>query len=399
MSPDAATCTLVNRFYPPNPSITGHAAAELAGFLSAAGIRVTSVSVDGRYSGGVSGSDGSSHGGGEVARVGLPAVCESRRALPRLAGALVEGWALARTLDRGVVIGLTDPPLLNWWLARHCARKKIPWICWSMDLYPDAFASAGLISRDHFIYRGIYDRLRRHPPQHLIALGRGQAAYLRQSPGWNVPTTILPCGIHSETRAPEPPAWHPGPQKIVLGYLGNIGQAHDPQFVSSVMRALNPEKHLLVLSTYGAHTSRLLQEASHHHAVKIVDHVPRHGLGWIDIHLVSLDPGWDHVCVPSKAVSAVCSGAALLGCLTDGNDTWQQLGRAGWRISPTSDLDSAVREWIRSLSPEDLAARKREAESLALHLRRQRDHAFAEIEAAVRNLSRAHRTPRTPVAA
>ena len=383
MSAHHSVCTIVNRNYPPDPGVTGHAAAELASFLTAHGIGVTAVSVAGRYAGGVTGGDG----GSDVARVRVPAIYDGKRALPRLAASLIEGRSLSRGLRDGVVIGMTDPPLLNWWLARHCAKRGLPWICWSMDLYPDAFASAGLVSRGHPLFRRIRDTLRRCRPDHLIALGAAQADFLREALGWDMPYTILPCGIHDEPRGTEPPIWHPGPGKTVLGYLGNIGQAHDPRFVRAVMRALDPDHHLLLLSPYGIHARGLLEEAARHPAVRVVGNLQRGDLGWIDVHLVSLLPQWDHVCVPSKAVSAVCSGSAILACMSDRNDNWRMLGRAGWRIDPGADLDAALRQWAASLTSDAVAARKREAVVLKRELWALRDQSFADIRDVVLNLS------------
>lgn len=383
MSAPRSVCTIVNRHYPPDPGVTGHAAAELARFLSAEGIGVTVASVAGRYAGGVAGGDG----GVDVAQVRVPAIYDGKRSLPRLAASLIEGRSLCRGLRDGVVIGMTDPPLLNWWLARHCAKRGLPWICWSMDLYPDAFASAGLVSRSHPLFRRILDTLRRCRPDHLIALGEAQADFLREVLGWDMSCTMLPCGIHNEPQGMEPP-WHPGPEKTVLGYLGNIGQAHDPAFVTAVMRALDPEKHLLLLSPYGVHARGLLDEAARHPAVRVVGNLPRAELGWIDVHLVSLRPHWDHVCVPSKAVSAVCSGSAILACMSDRNDNWRMLGRAGWRIDPGADLDAALLNWTASLTRDAVDARKREAVALAHGLRARRDRAFADIRRVVLDLSR-----------
>jgi hypothetical protein len=382
MSEHTPACVILNRNYPPDPGVTGHAAAELARFMTESGIRVTAASVAGRYAGGVSGGDG----GADVERIRVPAIYDGKRALPRLIASLIEGRALARLIRSGVVIGMTDPPLLNWWVSRRCASLKLPWICWSMDLYPEAFVSAGLVSDTNPVYRKLRDDLRKHPPDLLIALGEGQADHLREDLGWDVPRIILPCGIHDEARSSAPPAWHSGDERIVFAYLGNIGQAHDPEFVVEVMRALDPARHLMLLAPYGVHAGRLLDEAARHPAVRIVGNVPRNELGWIDVHLATLDPSWDHVCVPSKSVSAVCAGSALLLCASDRNDNWLLLNDACWRIDPHGDLAAAVRAWLAAFTPEALASRKKRATEIARDLIAMRDRAFVDIRDVIRRL-------------
>jgi hypothetical protein len=382
MNEHAPTCIILNRNYPPDPGVTGHAAAELARFLAASDIRVTAASVAGRYAGGVVGGDG----GADVERIRVRSIYDGKCTLPRLIGSLIEGRALAGLIRSGVVIGMTDPPLLNWWIARRCASLKLPWICWSMDLYPEAFVSAGLVARTNPVYRKLRDDLRMHPPDLLIALGEAQADHLREDLGWDVPRIILPCGIHDIARSSAPPAWHPGDDRIVFAYLGNIGQAHDPEFVIEVMRALDPAKHLMLLAPYGVHARRLLDEAACHSAVCTVGHVPREDLGWIDVHLATLDPSWDHVCVPSKSVSAVCAGSALLLCASDRNDNWLLLNDACWRIDPHGDVSAAVSTWLAALTPEALASRKQRASEISNDLIAMRDRAFIDIRDVVRNL-------------
>ena len=62
------------------------------------------------------------------------------------------------------LITLTDPPLLNYWVARLCRRRRIPWIYWSMDLYPEAFAAAGLAKPGGVLYRHFKKELLRSTP-------------------------------------------------------------------------------------------------------------------------------------------------------------------------------------------------------------------------------------------
>ena len=380
------TCVIVNRNYPPDAGITGHSANELAGFLEDNGTTVEVVTVAGRYAGGVSGGDAPIRGRLHH----ISKVYNGKNKVLRLLGSLIEGRRLAKkaiSLRPNVLIGLTDPPLVNYWISKFAARAKLPWIYWSMDLYPEAFAAAGLTSKANWIYRYLADSFRLCPPAHLVALGGRQAEHIQRDLGENIPTSLLPCGIATIHRSPESPSWHPGPGKIVLGYVGNLGEAHDPEFVISVIRALDPDLHGFILAVYGVHAGKITAAVSHLPCVTIVNQVDRADLGWIDIHLTSLKPHWDHICVPSKAVSAVCAGSTLLSCCSEQTDNWQLLRDAGWRIEPGGDYTKLAASWVESLNPESLRQKMNAAAAITGELLGLEQRSFENILAAVVKLT------------
>ena len=149
------------------------------------------------------------------------------------------------------------------------------------------------------------------------------------------------------------------------------------------MNRLDPDKHRMVLSTYGRHGDRLRELGKTHPAVEVVDFVPRHFLKFIDVHLVTLLDEWTHVCVPSKAVSAVCAGSAFMFCGSLTCDIWRILNRAGWYIQTgdgmISDLD---RIWER-IDAEAVESKKAQAVELARVLLNMRNTAFERIASTV----------------
>ena len=371
-------CAIINRNYPPDPGITGQSAAELVGYLEAVGIAVTIITVEGRYAGGVQQCGNTTVG----EHLKVRALYNGKNKLLRLIGTLIEGWRLARLIrcvKPDVIIGMTDPPLLNYWISKSAGAEGIPWISWSMDLYPEAFVAAGLVSSRSFVFRRLANAIQKRPPAHLIALGPAQAKHIQQDFGYQLPFTILPCGVHSMDRSAVAPSWHPGQGKVVFGYVGNMGEAHDPEFVISVMRALDPRKHVMVLAVYGVHGKKCIAAAELFESVRVVNQVSREELGWIDVHVTSLNPKWDHVCVPSKAVSAVCSGGALITCSSDLNDNWILLQDAAWRIPPGCDYSVEIPAIVRSLSSEDLCEKRLRAKNLAEKLQKMRADAFEDV--------------------
>ena len=179
MKRDSGTVVnILNRNYPPCPGITGESAAELAGYLVDRGLLVNIITVDGEYQG----------GGGEVKPAGnvfqIKTFYNGKSKAMRLLSNLYEGFSMVRksgSFSPDVTICMTDPPLLNMWAAMLLRKRK--WILWSMDLYPEAFAAAGLVSKGNLFYKVIDKVVLSNKPSHIISLGPYQNEYLLEKYG------------------------------------------------------------------------------------------------------------------------------------------------------------------------------------------------------------------------
>jgi hypothetical protein len=377
-------CTILNRNYPPDSGITGNSANELAGYLVQAGIDVRVITTGGNYQGGGA-LDAQVHG--TVQTVGH--LYNGKNKILRLFSSFVEGWKMARkavTAESGPILCMTDPPLLNYWVSRKAHRRSIPWIYWAMDLYPEAFRAIGVVKAQNPIYQFLKRRLLQARPAGLIALGPKQAEFIQREYPETIPTVILPCGITQSREAQSRPAWAEGRDKIRFGYAGNIGEAHDERFIMAVIDAINPAAHHFVLCAYGAKAKAVLDYAQGREGVTIVDTVAREHLQLIDVHVVTLIPQWDHVCVPSKAVSAVCEGGSVLMCCSDANDNWALLKDAGWRIDVDADLNADVGKFITQLTDDELQSKRAMARQLSTELLHKKEDAFADIAQMIKSL-------------
>lgn len=375
-------CTILNRNYPPGPGITGNSANELAGYLTSAGCEVHVVTVSGDYGGGGS-MDINVHGTVHA----LKAIYNGKNKLLRLFSSLVEGWKMARkaaSLNQGPLISMTDPPLLNFWVARAAKKKSIPWIYWSMDLYPEAFVASGLVTINNSFYKYIKQQLLQASPSRLIALGPNQSKFIQQDYRDSLEAICLPCGITKSIDPGITPDWAERDGKVVLGYVGNVGEAHDDKFIKAVIDGLNPEKHRFVLVAYGSKSQSVLDYARGREGVIVLHRVEREHLQLIDVHLVTLLPEWDHVCVPSKAVSAVCEGASVLICCSDLNDNWALLKDAAWRID--ANLPNDVGEFIDALTLDAVKLKRGRAKVVSQELLQLKGEAFEQIVSAVKSL-------------
>ena len=374
---------IINRNYPPRTGVTGESACVLARWLQQnLGYRISIVTVRSNYAG----------GGSKLDPVGdvneIASWYDGKRKLLRLCSTFIECFLLvfkARRLRADSTIVMTDPSFLSWWASLLLGKKR-HWGLWSMDLYPEAFVAGNLVTRQNIFYRFLYWIVYRCPPKYLIALGEIQAKYLKDCYRTDIPTAILPCGVYDASELAEPPQWKTdNPDRIILGYCGNLGEAHSVEFLHSVIRNMDPQKFHLVLTVYGAKSESFLAQLGEvPYGVSLIGNVSRPQLGFIDVHLVSLLSRWANVCVPSKAVSAVCSGSSFLFYGIEKCDNWQMLKDAGWLVQQTSDvgqMDAAVAQILNSLTQRELDNKKASAQSIARNLLESETLAFSQIGA------------------
>lgn len=374
-------CVIVNRNYPPRAGMTGSSANELAGYLESRGVRVSIVTQKANYSG----------GGIENKKVHgtiflLRSFYNGKNKLIRLLSSLVEGWFLYRkaiSLNIPTIICMTDPPLLNLWFSISLRRNSFFWIYWSMDLYPDAFASNGLVSRNNIFYQLIYKSLRRKIPDGLISLGSNQSKFIAEKTGVISHQVILPAGIQNFEQNESPPFWAENDQKIVLGYIGNIGEAHNHQFILSAINSIDPDRHKLILSIYGSKADKILEYASDRPGVIVCSHIMPGDLGFIDLQMVSLLPEWDNVCVPSKAFTAISAGSALvLNCSVE-NDIWSLLKEASWHLPVGLESEENFKSLLNGITPESIDEKKQKSKDISNRMEETKSKGFDEVHSMI----------------
>ena len=378
---------IVNRHYPPNPGITGESAWDLAKYLiEKHNTKVHIVHII-----------GNDDGGGQVRQpVGIihslsSIYSGSNKALKQLAGFL-DGYFLLRKAqkisDTAPIICMTSPPLLPFWASMLLKRRH--WALWSMDLFPEAFVAIGMIAEKSFLYRWFLRKTYQNHPTKLIALGQKQADFILEkyqsvtlSPSGRVGEglTILPCGvIFHQTYETELPTWRKvADEKVYFGYCGNLNDAHNEDFLIEFIKAINPEKHHLILALYGKKAEKMLKFAQNRAGITILANVPRSQLNFIDVHLVSLISKYTHLMIPSKAVSAVASGGAMLFCGNPESDNWDMLQTAAWLIREDADLSKQIKDYLADLTHESLLEKKQNARKLNIHLQKMVIDGYEEI--------------------
>lgn len=326
-----ATLALLNRFLPPAPGVTGELLFGLAAALARRlpELRFEAIGTDLGY-----GRPTAAPPGPPLAGVTRLRSLQRRGWSPvRPLATAVDGWRMARRARAAdIVLSLTDPPLLNRWLA-HGLGGRQHWIEWTMDLYPDAFRAA----------LGQTPRPRPHGgrrPDLRLCLGPGQADYLARDGLPPVPHLLMPAGVRPAPRHPAP-ARRDGPVRLV--YAGNLGRAH-PAGALLRLAALLDEGFRLTLSPYGSGAARLRHEMAGHPRIDwaegpLSDAV----LDAADVHVAALGLAWTHLCVPSKAISALCRGKPVLFFGSPDSDVCHWAGAAGWPVGDDTSLAQALR--------------------------------------------------------
>ncbi|KKB47538.1 glycosyltransferase family protein [Parabacteroides gordonii] len=354
---------IINKYGALHPSATGRPVRKLADYLWENGVDVIVLSIHAPYKGQVSQREEKL----PYQTIELPDFYSGKNKWLRLIGNLIDGFRLViysmLLPQHQLKVVLTDPSLINAWavLFRPFYRSKL--VFWTMDLYPEAFASAGLVSCNHPAYRIISSFVYRHVPDFLIALGEQQYRYLcRQYKQSYIPHIVLPCGICPKEEAAEPLWRKANRDKIIFCYAGNIGEAHNDVFLLELIRQLDPEKHLILLRLYGAKAQQVLKEVSAFETVVLLDYIAPAEMQYVDICVASLLPAWNHVCVPSKVVSAICWGIPVLYNANKESEGACMFPEAIWLIPDFTELSDSILTFLNALSAKDILVRKEAAE-------------------------------------
>lgn len=282
---------------------------------------------------------------------------------------LHEGFRLvkkAKNLNIETVITLSNPPLIIAW-ATHLLRNR-NLIYWSFDLYPDAFAADGILKKKSLVYLFFEKITYKISPRGLLALGQSQFDHLKekfQNP--RVKKFLLPCGIHAEHKTEQKPAWY-NENKINIAYVGNIGKAHSAEFLKNFIKLADKYEDIhFFLAIYGYHAKEIKQHVSLNSLQNIhfTDRVAQNEMAYIDIQLVSLNESWTHISVPSKAVSAVCSGSTLWYNGSKASDTWQMFQSCSYY---SGDNEYGIDKILAGLNHKDVKSKKTKAKKIAREL-------------------------------
>jgi len=265
------------------------------------------------------------------------------------------------------VISLTTPPfvgLLGNVAARRCGAHSVQWV---MDLYPDVMVAHGMCRNSGLRHRGL-SMLARHlfrSSQQVWALGDCQQSKIAE----HVPTvdskncpTLLSVPLwrqdldHPEEGTCDPAAiaerraelgWDD--QTFGVMYSGNMGLGHRFEaplaaaalFAAQEANGQSKQRHVRFAFIGGGRRRPEVERGIRDFGLTntvMGNYVPADRLAAnllaADLHLVTLDPDWRGLIVPSKLMNILASGRPVLyaGPADSEIAQWIREGECGWIV-------------------------------------------------------------------
>lgn len=370
---------LVNQFYPPASAPTGKLLADLAMFLAEAGHRVTVITSAGAY-GAVAdaGRDDVNH---RIAIVRLGKGAAHRQNLASKLGDYLLFFIRSSRVLRGldplpdVVVCMTTPPFCGLIGKKFQRSRGVPFVSWCMDLYPEALIAHGLLGTGSPIYRLLrrIARSERHRAASVISLGPDMTAILTRDtpnvteiPVWS--DLRLSAAVEDEARAlRRQRGW--ADDELVFLYSGNMGRAHRVEEFAALARALKSQgsRFRMVFSGNGPSLERW--KKSFGDLFEFIspvagDRIAAHLLSG-DVHLVSQQPQWTGVVVPSKFQAACAVGRPVVfaGPADSAVAEWIRRNDTGWVMPPG---ESSVTAHVAAEVMDDQARRRKADHAIRL---------------------------------
>ena len=350
---------LVNQFFPPAAAPTGILLGDLAAELVRRGHAVSVIASASGYGAGLGAPVPE---GVQLIRVGPDARHRDGPA-SKFADylAFVRGaWReLSRRTRPDALLCLTTPPFVGLLGAQLRKRNGVPFVLWCMDLYPEALAAHGWLRPWNPLSPLLkaLAREERSRASAIVALGPDMAEILTASGARRVETVPVWSGLEvSPPREADARTlrrargW--ADEEIVLLYSGNMGRAHRAEEFAALAGRLRGRAPRVRFVFAGGGPQRTEWERRGRGLFEFMpaasgDSCAAHLLA-ADVHLVSQQPEWTGVVVPSKFQAACALGRPVVfaGSPKSAVGRWLAEADAGWILSPgdAAALEAAVRD-------------------------------------------------------
>jgi glycosyltransferase involved in cell wall biosynthesis len=367
---------LLNQAFWPDVVATAQHADDLARFLRAHGDDVSVVASRAIYGErGATLPKRAEREGIQIYRVGLQ-LFGKRGITPRVFDFtlfyLAALWRCLILPRHDVVVCFTTPPfiamvgvLLKW-------VKGTRLVYWTMDLYPEVAGAAGVMKPGSLLWnilRGV-DRLCLRQSDRVVALGDYMREKVIEKGGDPERVTSICVWSGAEQFADRPRSdnplrreWNLGDRFTVL-YVGNFGLGHDMEAIAGAVERLKDDDSIRWLFIGDGKAKHYLEKRISDCGARnifIGGYQTREQLADVldvgDTHLVSLQPGWEGLILPSKFFSVLAAGKPVLWvgperseCVTILNEN-----RCGFQ-SQAGDGESLAREILHLAAHRDEAA-------------------------------------------
>ena len=338
---------LVNQFFPPAAAPTGILLGDLAAELVRRGHGVSVIASASGYGAGL--------GAPVPEGIHLTQVGPEARHRDGPASKFADyqsfargAWrALSRRTRPDVLLCMTTPPFIGLLGAHLRKRHGVPFVLWCMDLYPEALAAHGWL-RPWNPMSPVLKALAREErgrASAVIVLGPDMAERLAASgvrrvetiPVWSADAAD-PGAQAAARELRRARGW--AEDEIVLLYSGNMGRAHRAEEFAALAEGLRgrPPRCRFVFSGDGPQRREWERKwgGLFEFMPAVAGELCAAHLLAADVHLVSQQPAWTGVVVPSKFPAACALGKPVVfaGPPDSAVGRWLAEADAGWILPP-----------------------------------------------------------------
>lgn len=239
------------------------------------------------------------------------------------------------------VVSMTTPPFLGLTAAALKKKKGIPFMLWCMDLYPEALVAGGLLKHNSFVYR-LLSRLtvaERRDAACVVTLGPDMTRCRKTEAVLEVPVwsrlELTPDAEVAGRELRRQRGW--GDDETICLYSGNMGRAHRVDEFAALAGLSIPKTRFVFC---GVGPQKKEWKEKHGDLFEWLDPVADDQLAAhllsADIHLISQQPEWVGVVVPSKYQAACALGRPVLfaGPANSAVAGWIRQFENGWVLPP-----------------------------------------------------------------
>ncbi len=236
------------------------------------------------------------------------------------------------TIKRGdTVVCLTDPPMVSVLVQALTQAKGARLINWLQDIYPETATALGFGHPRNPLVRlmkALRDRSWKRADMNVcigevmksrVASHGVPGSRIRVVPNWADEVALAPLPVaHNPLRQ----EWGLPENRVIVGYSGNLGRAHDADTMLDAARQLVTagEDRLHFLFVGGGVKLGLLPDADTQAGVASRIHTRgyrprselRESLSVADIQWLSLEPELEGLIVPSKFYGAIAAGRPVI---------------------------------------------------------------------------------------
>ncbi len=331
---------LVSQHFYPSNAAGARLLTQLATDLVAAGGGVTAICSGVHYTtdGGESLEPHGRHGAVEIRRFAPLRFDRSSlvgRTANEVAYSLRVMFALLFRARPDAYVVLSSPPFLAPAVAFAARLRRVPLVYVVMDVFPDMAAVTGMLSQRHPLYRA-WDAAQRfalRSSRRIVVLGRCMhEVIVEKLRGVAVPIDINPNWADGASLHPVEPGAnlflneHPELRgKVLVQYSGNLGRFHDFETILAAAEILKRHDDVrLVIIGDGARRNWIKSEIERRELTNVVllpfqpQDMLVHSLNAADIALVTLEPGAEGLCVPSKFYPLLAVGKPVVAVMSPG---------------------------------------------------------------------------------